>query len=60
VSIKSAAANANLTQSIRAAEMIGAGVLLIAFFGNNTPDMVLAAAVRIRRDCGAAHPRLVE
>ncbi|MPY88257.1 MAG: TIM barrel protein [Luteitalea sp.] len=39
VSIKSATAKANLTQSIRAAEMLGASVLLIAFFGDHAPDM---------------------
>lgn len=39
VSIRSAGARANLTQTIRAAEMIGAGVLLVAFFGDNAPDM---------------------
>jgi sugar phosphate isomerase/epimerase len=39
VQIHSAAANDSLIQSIRAAEMLGSHVILLAFFKQNAPDM---------------------
>jgi len=39
VSIQSPAAGENLVQTIRAAEMLGSGVILLAFFKQDAPDM---------------------
>lgn len=36
---RSPAAGINLLQSVRAAELLGAGVILVAFFRQNAPDM---------------------